>query len=66
MSIEERKQLIQPEHPSISIQRQCELIGLPRSSYYREGLVGKETSENLAFMRLIDKEYTDHPYLWHP
>lgn len=62
MSIEEKKQLIQPEHPKISIQRQCELIGLPRSSYYREGLAGKETSENLAFMRLIDKEYTDHPF----
>ena len=62
MSIEEKKQLIQPKHPKLSIQRQCELISLPRSSYYREGLVGQETPANLEIMRLIDKEYTDHPF----
>jgi hypothetical protein len=38
MTIEEKKQHIQPVHPKLSIQRQCELIGLPRSSYYRAGL----------------------------
>jgi putative transposase len=62
MSIEEKKQLIQPKHPKLSIQRQCELIRLPRSSYYREGLMGEETPANLEIMRLIDKEYTDHPF----
>ncbi len=41
---------------------QVELIGLPRSSYYREGLAGQETPKNLEFMRLIDNEYTDHPF----
>jgi HTH-like domain len=39
--------------------RQCELLDLPRSSYYYEP--GQETPENLRLMRLIDKEYTDHP-----
>ena len=62
MSIEEKKQLIKPKHSRISIQKQCELIGLPCSSYYRVGLAGQETAENLEFMRLIDKEYTDHPF----
>jgi len=62
MSIEEKKQRIQPMHPKVSIQKQCELIGLPRSSYYREGLSGQETPENLELMRLIDNEYTDHPF----
>lgn len=62
MSIKEKKQLIKPKHSRISIQKQCELIGLPRSSYYRVGLAGQETAENLEFMRLIDKEYTDHPF----
>jgi len=62
MNVEEKKQRIQPKHPHISIQRQCELIGLPRSSYYREGLAGQETPENLELMRLIDNEYTDHPF----
>jgi putative transposase len=62
MSIEEKKQRIQPKHPKLSIQRQCELIGLPRSSYYREGLAGQETLKNIEIMRFIDKEYTDHPF----
>ena len=62
MSIEEKKQRIQPKHPKLSIQRQCELIGLPRSSYYREGLTGQETPKNLELMRLIDNEYTAHPF----
>jgi putative transposase len=62
MSVDEKRQRIQPKHPKLTIQRQCELIGLPRSSYYREGLAGQETPKNLEFMRLIDKEYTDHPF----
>ena len=62
MSIEEKKQRIQPKHPKVSIQRQCELIGLPRSSYYREGLAEQATPENLELMKLIDNEYTDHPF----
>ena len=43
MSIEEKKQRIQPKHPKLSIERQRERIGLPRSSDYREGLAGQET-----------------------
>lgn len=41
--------------------RQCELIGLPRASYYRQASEG-ETAENLELMRLIDEEYTRHPF----
>ncbi|CCK80225.1 integrase [Desulfobacula toluolica Tol2] len=62
MSIEEKKQRIQSKHSKISIQRQCELIGLPRSSYYRESRGEQETPENLELMKLIDIEYTDHPF----
>ena len=62
MSLEEKKHRIQPKHPKISIQRQCELIDLPRSSYYREGLAEQETPENLDLMRRIDNEYTAHPF----
>lgn len=58
MTIEEKKQRIQPGHPDLSIQRQCELIRLPRSCYYREGLAGQERPENLEIMRCIDLEYT--------
>ena len=41
--------------------RQCELIDLPRASYYRHASEG-ETSINLEIMRLIDEEYTRHPF----
>ena len=44
----------------MSICRQCELLGLARSSFYYEPAV--ETAENLALMRLIDRQYTDCPF----
>ena len=47
----------------ISIDRQCELVSLARSSYYRHLLPATESEENLALMRLIDEEYTRHPFL---
>ena len=48
--------MIDPTHPVISIARQCELIQLPRASYYRAVDYGPvvETEENLNLMRLID------------
>ena len=51
-------------HPNLSIHRQCELLDLCRSSFYRNPQVaaGRETPENLELMRVIDKEYTDHPF----
>ena len=52
--------MIEPKHKALSISRQCELIGLPRSSFYRE-LAG-ESGDNLELMRLIDEEYTRHPF----
>jgi putative transposase len=52
--------LIESDHPHISIARQCDLVGLPRSSYYysSEG----ETAENLHLMRLLDEQYTRTPF----
>jgi len=55
--------LIEPKHPNLSISRQCELIGLPRSSYYRDTKLVVETEENLTLMRLIDEEFMRHPFL---
>jgi putative transposase len=43
------------------VRRQCELLGLNRSSLYYEPAA--ETQENLRLMRLLDKEYTAHPFL---
>ena len=44
----------------LSVSRQCELLGLGRSSYYYEPAT--ESAENLALMALIDREYTAHPF----
>jgi len=60
--VAEKCRCIEPAHSSLSIVRQCELIGLPRASYYRGGAFGEETGENLELMRLIDEEYTRHPF----
>jgi len=56
--------MIEPDHPKISIARQCKLIQLSRASYYRSADSGQviETPENLELMRLIDEEYTKHPF----
>ena len=40
--------------------RQCELIRLPRSSWYYEPQ--PETEENLGLMRLLDEQYTRTPF----
>ena len=52
--------MIEPAHAQISIARQCNLVGLPRSTYYYEAQ--GESAENLLLMRLLDKQYTDTPY----
>ena len=51
---------MEPGHPEISLRRQCELLGVNRSGLYYEP-VG-ESAENLMLMRLIDEEYTRHPF----
>jgi putative transposase len=53
--------MVEPAHEEIHIVRQCELIGLPRSTYYQPPRLG-ESAENLALMRRIDEEYTKHPF----
>jgi putative transposase len=45
----------------LSVSRQCELLELQRSSYYYEP--ARASAANLALMALIDREYTDHPFL---
>ena len=61
MSVTEKRSCIDPAHQQLSILRQCELMSLPRSSYYRPELQG-ESVENLELMRLIDEEYMRHPF----
>jgi putative transposase len=51
---------VEPEHPEISIRRQCALLGLSRASLYYEPV--EESQENLLLMRLIDQQYTRLPF----
>jgi putative transposase len=44
----------------LSIRRQCELLGLNRSSYYAEP--ARESATNLRLMRLIDEQYLRTPF----
>ena len=47
-------------HPDISVRRQCDLLGVNRSGLYYQP--ADESEENLSLMRLIDEEYTRHPF----
>jgi putative transposase len=59
--VTQKRAMIEMDHPGLSISRQCELLGLCRASYYRTP--GMETEKNQELMRLIDEEYTRHPFL---
>jgi putative transposase len=53
-SVEHKRLLIEPDHPQVSIARQCELLDVARSSYYYEPV--PESEEDLRLMRLLDEQ----------
>ena len=55
-----KRQLIEPEHPALSLRRQCELLGLNRSNIYYQPV--PESPLNLILMRLIDEQYLKTPF----
>jgi putative transposase len=59
--VENKRVLIEPHHPDLSVVRQCALIGLSRSSYYHTSC-GIESVQNLRYMRLIDEQYLRTPF----
>ena len=52
--------MIEATNPDIAIYRQCELLGLARSSYYYEP--AGESEYNFELMKLIDEQYTRRPF----
>lgn len=52
--------MIEPEHPGLTVKQQCELLGLPRSTYYHDPL--PESDENERLMRVIDETYLAFPF----
>jgi len=59
-STTELRALIDENHRKVSIARQCELLGLLRSTCYYRG--AGESAENLALMRLLDERHLDKPF----
>jgi putative transposase len=52
--------MVDPANNLVSIQRQCELLGISRSSYYYQPAT--ESDLNLAIMRAMDEQYTHTPF----
>lgn len=60
MPLERKRELIESDHSILPVSRQCELLGLPRSSWYYKPQ--KVASVDLELMRLIDEQYTLTPF----
>ncbi len=58
-SIDFKRECIESGLPGLSVRRQCELLGLNRSSWYYRS--AGESAENLGWMRRIDKQYLKTP-----
>ena len=52
--------MIEPDHPRLSIGKQCTLLSISRSSFYYEPK--GETAFNLMLMRRIDEQFLDTPF----
>ena len=60
MSRARRRQMIDREHPNLSVVRQCSLLGISRSSVYSHP---REVDEyELELMSLIDRQYLATPF----
>ena len=64
MPLEAKRRLIELHDEQVSIRRQCELVGMNRSSLYYKPR--GESDVNLKLMRLIDEQYTRMPYYGSP
>ena len=52
--------MVDPNHPRLSIVRQCRLVSIARSSFSDEGTA--ETPLTLRLMRLIDEQFLETPF----
>jgi putative transposase len=59
-SVESKRLLVEDGHAELSMRRQCELLGLPRASFYYEP--AGVSAEDLRLMRRIDEQYTARPF----
>jgi putative transposase len=60
MSVERRRAMIDPNHRHLSVVRQCALVSIGRSTFYRAPT--PDTAENLELMRLLDEQFLETPW----
>ena len=62
--VRERRRMVDSQQATLSVRRQCELLGLGRSSFYYQA--ASESALNLDLMRLIDEQYLRTPFYGWP
>jgi len=60
MSPGDRRDMIQRNHPKLSLSAQCRVLNISRSTLYYKPLPASE--ETLALMKAIDKLFTKYPF----
>ncbi len=60
MSMDRRREAIEPEHPKLSVVRQCKLVSIARSTFYRRPAPASPLG--LALMRSIDGQFLQTPW----
>ena len=60
MSPGHRREMVDREHPSLPIVRQCALLGVSRSSIYYRPKGASE--EDLSLMQAMDRQYLETPF----
>ena len=55
----ERRKLVDPDHGQLTISRQCQLLGLARSTHYYKPVAVRDST--LAIMARIDALYLEDP-----
>ncbi len=52
--------MIEPKQQHLSVVRQCALVSIGRSTFYRAP--APEAPENLLLMRLLDEQFLETPW----
>jgi putative transposase len=60
LTLEQKRNAVEPGHKKIAVYRQCELLGLNRSSLYYTPC--RDTQYNEQLMKLIDEQYIQTPF----
>lgn len=59
-STSEKRSMLEPSHPKLSLSSQCSILSLSRSSVYYTPVT--ESVENIAIMAFLDKQYFETPF----